>query len=1070
MAERSLPITLVIQSIDEEILCAEPLLFPEIRQCDTKRSRLRTQVKELAKKVAEGTQLFVLHGRELPGGATSFQVDVTLDPPKRQTEWQQPVTLRFDVVRWQHGNEALVAFVPALGIEVVAAKEPQLLKMIPDHITAALRRSRAAESLYELALTQRAQSVKLEPLQLPLNIRSAKQIEQEEGKEDKPKPAIEEVGLVLTAASAKTGYELDATVAQIADALAGRNAKSVLLVGPSGVGKTAAVHELVRQSASHAMGSTPFWSTSGSRLMAGMSGFGMWQQRCQRLCKEAAAVGAVVHLGNLVELIEVGRGGGGGQGIASFLRPYLQRGDILSIVECTPEQFPLIEREDPHLLEVFHQIGMEEPSTEAGRKILHRRAESAPRPRGLFAEGWLDTLDRLHRRYATYSAYPGRPLRFLDNLIADLPRDEKIEPSHVISAFARETGLPRFMLDPAVPLDLDEVRRKFSAQVIGQEAAVNLMTDLLATVKAALTRPRKPIASLLFIGPTGVGKTELAKALAEFFFGDRNRLTRFDMSEFASPSSVQQLIGGVFGAEGRLTAKVREQPFSVILFDEFEKAHWSFFDLLLQILGEGRLTDAAGRVGDFSNAIVVMTSNLGAEAFGKGVFGLTRGSGVPDAVSHFTDEVRAFLRPELFNRIDRIVPFLPLGKAVIETIAQRELKLGQQREGFRLRNLSLDVSENAMEHLTTRGYDARYGARPLKRAIERELLVPLADLINSCPSELQLRAHADVREGRFFVTGGAKTDATGGPIVTGAARSSLGAPAERSMTLRRNVQALHQCSMFLSVQNEMFMMEREEVRRAARKKPVYDSQRAAKLNELREIVAPAEALLTKSVSIEETILNALYSTEPVSLPTGMEDQIWSQESTLDELLLALLAQQIAKPHQVTVALFGHKQHLWSLAAAYFSIAASLQYSARVVWYSRMEHNQLRRHVEDKPAGFFDEPDEKAIGVAMTLSGQYASLRFAPEAGAHVFLVAGERRPCLVDISELAVGDYIPPQRVEFPDFPEGKSRREYDLEACTVKDSTLAASLRWSGRNFAPAVEEAMTLQLRRAARAVLTQ
>lgn len=158
-------------------------------------------------------------------------------------------------------------------------------------------------------------------------------------------------------------------------------------------------------------------------------------------------------------------------------------------------------------------------------------------------------------------------------------------------------------------------------RLIGQDRAVDLVTDLLATVKAMLTRPRRPIASLLFIGPTGVGKTEMAKALAEYFFGDRNRLTRFDMSEFANTTAVERLVGGTFAAEGLLTAKVREQPFSVLLFDEFEKAHPAFFDLLLQVLGDGRLTDTAGRLGDFSNTIVIMTSNLGAESFNRGTFG-----------------------------------------------------------------------------------------------------------------------------------------------------------------------------------------------------------------------------------------------------------------------------------------------------------------------------------------------------------------------------------------------------------------------------------------------------------------
>src|SRR5262249_9301288 len=161
--------------------------------------------------------------------------------------------------------------------------------------------------------------------------------------------------------------------------------------------------------------------------------------------------------------------------------------------------------------------------------------------------------------------------------------------------------------------DMAEARRWFAGRVIGQPEAVDLIVDLLATVKAGLARPRKPLASLLFIGPTGVGKTEMAKALAEFLFGSRQRLTRFDISEYADPLAVQRLIGGSFAAEGLLTARVREQPFSVVLLDEFEKAHPQLFDLLLQVLGEGRLTDAAGRLADFSNAVVILTSNLGAE-------------------------------------------------------------------------------------------------------------------------------------------------------------------------------------------------------------------------------------------------------------------------------------------------------------------------------------------------------------------------------------------------------------------------------------------------------------------------
>lgn len=269
----------------------------------------------------------------------------------------------------------------------------------------------------------------------------------------------------------------------------------------------------------------------------------------------------------------------------------------------------------------------------------------------------------MHRRYATYSAYPGRPLRFLKNLLEDRS-GKTITADDVTARFSEETGLPLFLLNDAVKLDLEDTQRWFGSQVIGQPEAVALIIDLLATVKAGLTRAGRPIASLMFIGPTGVGKTEMAKSLAEFLFQNRERMIRFDMSEYADPIAVNRLIGGIWGAAGLLTSKVREQPFVVLLLDEFEKAHPSFFDLLLQVLGEGRLTDSSGRLADFTNAVVIMTSNLGAETFKRSALGFRDGASATSAArAHFLKEVRAFVRPEFFNRIDRIVPFAPLDEA-----------------------------------------------------------------------------------------------------------------------------------------------------------------------------------------------------------------------------------------------------------------------------------------------------------------------------------------------------------------------------------------------------------------------
>ena len=226
-------------------------------------------------------------------------------------------------------------------------------------------------------------------------------------------------------------------------------------------------------------------------------------------------------------------------------------------------------------------------------------------------------------------------MRFLRNLLNDAASGKDVlRGEDVTTAFSYETGLPAWLLEPSARLDLQAAHAWFAERVIGQEQAVSAVVDLLATVKAELARPGRPIASLLFIGPTGVGKTEMAKALAEFLYQDRRRMTRIDMSEYADPAAAERLIGGG-GREGLLTSKVREQPFGVVLLDEFEKAHPRLFDLLLQVLGEGRLTDAMGRLADFRNSVIIMTSNLGVESFGRAAAGFVGPSAATDAPEHF---------------------------------------------------------------------------------------------------------------------------------------------------------------------------------------------------------------------------------------------------------------------------------------------------------------------------------------------------------------------------------------------------------------------------------------------------
>ena len=713
MPEHEFRLMAIIQALENDLFLAEALFFPEVSCFGDKLDRLLRALKKNARRLAEADDVQVLYRRHLGGSPISDRLTITLEPP-RGVAWRKPVTLTFPFVRWAHGEDAHIAFIPALGVEVVAEDAEELQRVLLDQVRFALMRLRKIGSLEPLLWLQRCQDLRLEEISYTATVLSPKQAALKEHEQSqRPESVLPQVGTELTGGTVEAAYEVEDLVARLAEALTSRRPRSVLLIGPSGVGKTALVHELVRRRTAFGLGSTPFWATSGSRLVAGMTGFGMWEERCVRLWREASKKKAILHLGNLVELMEVGKSEIRGQGIATFFRPYLARGDLLTIAECTPEQVPVIERQDPHLLEVFLPIPVEEPPPEKGRRILERCARTGdPRIAHLDGEG-LETLDRLHRRYATYSVSPGRPLRFLRNLLNDGVAGQTLTAIDVTRAFARETGLPLFLLEESVRLDLARTRQWLTARVIGQNEAVDLVVDLLATVKAGLSRPRKPIASLLFIGPTGVGKTEMAKALAEFLFGDRNRLTRLDMSEYADVVSVQRLIGGGITSEGVLTARVREQPFVVVLFDEFEKAHPLFFDLLLQILGEGRLTDAGGRLADFANAVVIMTSNLGAESFQQGAFGFASdGQARSQARDHFVNEVRAFVRPELFNRIDRIVPFAPLDEETTLHIARRQLALLAERDGIRYRGVRLELAPEVAIYL---GAKATIGVTALGR-------------------------------------------------------------------------------------------------------------------------------------------------------------------------------------------------------------------------------------------------------------------------------------------------------------------------------------------------------------------
>ena len=863
----------LVRVLEDDLLLAEPLFFPELSTLDADRARLVRALGERVRETVEELPAGDIYRRRPAGVPRTAEIEVELTPPRATIGWREPVTLTFHYVHWEHDDEAHVAFVPALGIETVAASARGLDKKLPDDIRAALFRRGAARSLRKLVELQRTGGVDVVESRVEARVRSPREEREETG--DKPESVLEQVATDLVDASPSRAFEVSKPVARLAEALLGERRPSVLLVGPSGVGKTAVVHELVRRRQGHGLGRTPFWSTTGARIVAGATGFGMWQERCQKLVGEASKAGAVLHVQSLVELIGVGRSAGNEQGVAAFLRPYVERGDLQVLAECASEQLAVVEREEPQLLAALQRIDIAAPARREACAILRGAAGAVGPASGPITDEAVETIDRLHRRFATYSALPGRPLRFLKNLLADRA-GEVATGKDVVAAFTAETGLPRFLLDGDRPLRLDETREFFSRRVMGQPRAVDLVVDVLATVKAGLSPAGRPVSSMLFIGPTGVGKTEMAKALAEFMYRSPARMIRIDMSEYVDRLAVDRLIGGSLASEGLLTAKIRERPFSVALLDEFEKAHPSFFDLLLQVLGEGRLTDGAGRVADFGNAIVLMTSNLGVDSFGRASSGFQPADDRPrQSERHFTDRVREFVRPELFNRIDRIVPFAPLDRATIRAIARRELDKVRSRDGIRHRRLSLDVDPAVVDFLADRGYEPRYGARPLQRAIDRRLSTRLAECVNRYDADLPLAARVAMVDGEVVASARARREEEHDSTGAGASAHDRVDLASAVTGARRRIQLLDISRFMQDVRNELHRLRGQQALLKRQKQEERDQgawldartkalarRTEGRVERLQACARDMTALMECAARLEDDALSAFYADSP----------------------------------------------------------------------------------------------------------------------------------------------------------------------------------------------------------------
>lgn len=580
--------------------------------------------------------------------------------------------------------------------------------------------------------------------------------QQETNQESKPeKSVIEDFGFDLTKAAAEgkldpvVGRETE--IARVIEILGRRKKNNPMLIGEPGVGKSAIVEGIALRiaggSISPALAKKRLISLDIALVVAGTKYRGDFEKRLKSIINEASSNPDIILF---IDEFHTIVGAGGAQGsldAANILKPALARGELQCIGATTMDEFAKIVEKDGALDRRFQKIVVEPTDIQQSITILENlKPNYEDFHKVTYSDEAIEACVRLTDRYITDKSLPDKAIDALDeagsmirlNLTKDKRTGNIVDAEDIATVVSKMTGIPVNKVAESEGNRIMKMKGRLQSRIIGQDDAIEKVVRAIQRNRAGLKDPNRPIGTFLFFGPTGVGKTQLAKCLAEYLFDSQENMVRIDMSEYMEKFTVSRLVGappGYVGYEegGQLSERVRRKPYCVVLLDEIEKAHPDIFNILLQVLDEGRLTDSNGRVVSFRNTIVIMTSNVGSrelDEYGSGVGFATSGKSVSkNRQSVLEKAIRKSFPPEFINRVDERIFFNALTKEDIEKIIDIELK--DLRSRAEEAGYKLVVTPSAKRFIADAGFDPAFGARPLKRAVMKYVEDPVSEFIIS---------------------------------------------------------------------------------------------------------------------------------------------------------------------------------------------------------------------------------------------------------------------------------------------------------------------------------------------------